>query len=163
MNKTPGSIIEGTLSAQGLRIGIVCGRFNHFFVDRLLEGAMDSFCRSGGIAENVTVAWVPGCFEIPAVAGRFVRSGKFDAVVALAAVIQGSTRHAGHINSSVASALCSLSAESGVPVVHGVVATESLDQATERSGSKLGNRGASAISTAVEMANVMRAIDPVLA
>lgn len=162
MDKTPDLTLEGTLTADGIRLGIVCGRFNDFFVERLLTGAMDTFVRLGGDAGDVTAAWVPGCFEIPAIAGQMVRSAKFDAVIALAVVIQGSTSHADHINSSVASSLSTLSAQSGIPVIHGIVATESIEQATERCGTKLGNRGASAVQTAVEMANLNRALKAAL-
>lgn len=158
MHQTPATIYEGRLDATGLRIGIVCARFNDFFVARLLEGAIDRILRLGGSREGLTVAWVPGSFEIPLIARKLATSGKVDAVIALGVVIQGATSHAQFINSQVASSLASVMADTGVPVIYGVVTTEDLDQAMERSGTKHGNRGASAAETAVEMANLLKAM-----
>lgn len=159
MKAEPAQTFEGHLDAAGTRFGIVCARFNEFFVARLLEGAIDTILRSGGSADRITVAWVPGSYEIPVVARRFAISGTVDAVIALGMVVQGSTTHAQFINSEVAGGLGALARETGIPMVYGVVTTETLEQAMERSGTKAGNRGASAAATAIEMANLLRAMD----
>jgi 6,7-dimethyl-8-ribityllumazine synthase len=159
MNKQPGTVYEGHLNATGLRVAIVCARFNEFFVARLLEGAVDHLVRHGVATEDIVVAWVPGSFEIPLIARRFATSGKYQAVIALGVVIQGATAHAQFINNQVAAGIAGLMAETGVPVVYGVVTTEDLDQAIERSGTKHGNRGSSAANTAIEMANLLRAME----
>ncbi|MBT3381616.1 MAG: 6,7-dimethyl-8-ribityllumazine synthase [Lentisphaerae bacterium] len=147
---------EGQLVATGLRFGIVCSRFNEFFTSKLLGGAVDCIARHGGSRSDVEVSWVPGSFEIPLVAHRMAGSGRYDAVIALGVVIQGSTAHAGYINAQVARGLAQASSEFGLPVIYGVVTTETIEQAIERSGSKAGNRGASAAETAIEMANLMK-------
>jgi 6,7-dimethyl-8-ribityllumazine synthase len=159
MNKQPGTVYEGQLDGKGLRIAIVCARFNEFFVARLLEGAVDHLVRHGADTADIAVAWVPGSFEIPLIARRFAKSGKYDAVIALGVVIQGATAHAQFINNQVAAGIAGIMAETGVPVVYGVVTTEDLDQAIERSGTKHGNRGSSAANTAIEMANLLRAME----
>ena len=150
------TVYEGKLTADGLRFGIVCSRFNEFFTSKLLEGAVDCIVRHGGNPEDVEVAWVPGSFEIPLVAKRLAASRRFDAVIALGVVIQGATAHAQYINSEVAKGLAQASSQYNLPVIYGVVTTESIEQAIERSGSKAGNRGASAAASAIEMANLMR-------
>ena len=142
--------------ATGLRFGIVCSRFNEFFVSKLLEGAKDCILRHGGQAGDIEVAWVPGSFEIPLVAQRFAASGRYNAVIGLGVVIQGSTSHAQHINSEVSKGLATIMLKHDVPVIYGVVTTENIEQAIERSGTKAGNRGASAAASAIEMANLMR-------
>ena len=149
-------VFEGMLDAKGLRIGIVCARFNDFFVSELLGGALDPIRRLGGDPADVDVAWVPGSFEIPLVISKMMDSGKYDATIALGMVIRGSTTHADHINSQVSKALGQLSLEKGIPAVYGVVSTENIEQAIERSGTKAGNRGADAARTAVEMANLLK-------
>lgn len=149
---------EGQLVATGLRFGIVCSRFNEFFTSKLLGGAIDCIVRHGGVRSDIEVAWVPGAFEIPLVAHRLAGSGRYDAVLALGVVIQGSTAHAGYINAQVARGLAQASSEFGLPVLYGVVTTETIEQAIERSGSKAGNRGASAAETAIEMANLMKSL-----
>ena len=147
---------EGRLNAEGLRFGIVCARFNEFFVGKLLGGAKDTLLRHGANAKDIEVAWVPGSFEIPLVAQRMARSGRYDAIIALGVVIQGGTAHASYVNAEVSKGLAQISLASSLPVIYGVVTTENLEQAIERSGSKAGNRGASAAETAVEMASLMR-------
>ena len=147
---------EGMLDAKGLRFGIVCARFNDFFVSELLSGALDTIRRLGGDPVNIDVAWVPGSFEIPLVISKMMDSGKYDATIALGMVIRGSTTHADHINSQVSKALGQLALEKGIPAVYGVVSTENIEQAIERSGTKAGNRGADAARTAVEMANLLK-------
>lgn len=157
-NKAPGAVYEGAMTAKGLRLGIVCSRFNEFFTSKLLDGAMDCFVRHGGQAGDVEVAWVPGSFEIPFVARRMACSGRYDAVVALGVVIQGATQHAHHINAEVSKGLAQAALDTGIPVIYGVVTTENIEQAIERSGTKAGNRGAAAVAGAVEMANLLRSL-----
>ena len=147
---------EGRLNAEGLRFGIVCARFNEFFVGKRLGGAKDTLLRHGANAQDIEVAWVPGSFEIPLVAQRMARSGRYDAIIALGVVIQGGTAHASYVNAEVSKGLAQISLASSLPVIYGVVTTENLEQAIERSGSKAGNRGASAAETAIEMASLMR-------
>ena len=161
MDPSPTATYEGKLIATGLRFGIVCSRFNEFFTSKLLGGALDCIVRHGGCADDIEVAWVPGSFEIPLVSQRLAASGRYDAVIALGVVIQGATSHAAYINAQVSRGLAQIAAEHGLPVIYGVVTTESIEQAIERSGTKAGNRGAGAASTAIEMANLMRELPPV--
>ncbi len=154
-----GKVYEGNLTAQGLRIAIVCSRFNELFTKNLLEGAVDAIRRHGGDPAAIEIAWVPGSYEVPLIAQKFAQSGRFDAVIALGMVIRGGTTHAEHINSYVANSLGAISRETGVPVIYGVVTCEDLEQAMERSGTKHGNRGYSAALCAIEMANLIRAMN----
>lgn len=147
---------SAVLDGKGLRIGIVVSRFNDLFSNQLLGGALDALKRLGVAEEDVEVARVPGAFESPVVLERMAASGRFDALVALGAVIQGSTAHAGLINGQVARALTQIAVAHGVPVIDGVVTAETLEQAIERCGSKAGNRGWSAAQTAVEMGRLMK-------
>jgi 6,7-dimethyl-8-ribityllumazine synthase len=147
---------EGKLNAAGLRFGIVCARFNEFFTSKLLGGALDTLLRHGAAAKSIETAWVPGSFEIPLIAQNMAASGKYDAIIALGVVIQGSTAHASYVNAEVSKGLAQVSVESGIPVIYGVVTTENIDQAIERSGCKAGNRGSSAAETAIEMASLLR-------
>ena len=156
MNTKLGTLYEGELTATGLRFGIVCSRFNEFFTSKLLEGAVDAIVRHGGKAGDIEVAWVPGSFEIPMVVQRMAESGRYDAVIALGVVIQGATPHAQFINSEVAKGLAQTAMKLGVPVAYGVVTADTIQQAIERSGTKAGNRGASAAVTAIEMANLIK-------
>lgn len=149
---------EGMLNANGMRFAIVCARFNSFFVSKLLDGAVDTLLRHGAAASDIEVAWVPGSFEIPLVAKRFAQSGRFDAVIALGVVIQGSTSHASYVNAEVSKGLAQISLEVGVPAIYAVVTTENIEQAIERSGCKAGNRGAGAAESAIEMASLMKTI-----
>ena len=146
---------EGQLTAEGLRFGIVCSRFNEFFTSKLLEGAVDCITRHGGSADDIEVAWVPGSFEIPLAVQRLAASKRYDAVIALGVVIQGATSHAAYINSQVSRGLAQVSTAYELPVIYGVVTTENIEQAIERSGTKAGNRGAAAAVSAIEMANLM--------
>lgn len=161
MSTAEGTTYEGMLLATGLRFGIVCSRFNEFFVSKLLEGAKDAICRHGGKAADIEVAWVPGSFEIPLVVKRLAGSGRYDAVIALGVVIQGATSHAQYINAEVSKGLAQVSMQYGLPVIYGVVTTESIEQAIERSGTKAGNRGASAAAAAIEMANLLKTLPAV--
>lgn len=146
---------SGQLQAKGVRFGIVVSRFNDLFTNQLLKGAVDCLLRHGAEASNIEVAWVPGSFEQPIVLKKMAQSGKYHAVIALGAVIQGSTSHAGLINAQVARALAQISLDTGIPVVDGIVAADNLDQAIERCGSKAGNRGWIAAQTAIEMASLL--------
>ena len=152
------TVYEGMLLADGMRFAIVCSRFNEFFVSKLLGGAKDAILRRGGRAEDIEVAWVPGSFEIPLVAQRLAASGRYDAVIALGVVIQGATAHAGYINAEVSKGLAQVSLQCGLPVIYGVVTTETIEQAIERSGTKAGNRGASAAEAAIEMVSLIKAL-----
>ncbi len=151
-------IIEGNLTATGLRFGIVVSRWNDFITKALLEGALDAIRRHGGDEEQVTVAWVPGSFEIPVAAKAMAVSGKYDGIVALGCVIRGATSHYDHIAGAVTSGLNSVALESGLPVAFGVITVESIEQAIERAGSKAGNKGAEAATVVMEMANLLRQI-----
>ncbi len=147
---------EGKLSAAGLRFGIVCARFNDIFVSQLKDGAVDCLLRHGARDADLSIAWVPGSFEIPLAAQRMADSGQFDAVICLGVVIQGSTAHASYINAEVSKGLAQISLSRKLPVIYGVVTTENIEQAIERSGCKAGNRGANAASTAIEMVNLLK-------
>ena len=157
-NKSAGTVFEGSLEARGLKFGIVCARFNDFFVSKLLDGAMDAIVRHGGDATDVSVAYVPGSYEIPFAIKKMLRTEKYDAILALGVVIQGATAHAGYINSEVAKCLAQLGLEFGVPVTYGMITAENLEQAIERSGTKAGNKGVDAALAAIEMANLNKAI-----
>jgi 6,7-dimethyl-8-ribityllumazine synthase len=150
------SVIEGDFAAKGLTIGIVVSRWNDFITRPLLEGALDTLRRHGADEDRITVAWVPGSFEISVVAKRMAQTGRFDALVALGCVIRGATTHYDHIASAVASGLTSVSLEFALPVTFGVLTVESIEQGIERAGSKAGNKGAEAALAAVEMANLLK-------
>jgi 6,7-dimethyl-8-ribityllumazine synthase len=151
-------VIEGQLTAKGLRLAIVAGRFNDFITNRLVEGALDVITRTGGDAEGTTVVKVPGAFELP-LAAKAIAAGKgYDAVICLGAVIRGSTPHHEHVASQVARGVSSVMLETGVPISFGVITADSLEQAIERAGTKDGNKGAAAAMSAIEMASVLRGI-----
>ena len=158
MDKKIGKVYEGALTATGIRFGIVCARFNDFFTSRLLDGAVDAIVRHGGDAAQVSVAYVPGSYEVPFAVKKMLQTGAFDAVIALGVVIQGATPHAGYINSEVAKGLAQLGMEFGIPVTYGMVTADNLDQAVERSGCKAGNKGVDAALAAIEMVNLTRSI-----
>jgi 6,7-dimethyl-8-ribityllumazine synthase len=150
--------IEGKLNAEGLKVGIVVGRFNSFIGERLLEGALDALIRHGADDADITVARVPGAFEIPLTAKKLVETGKFDAVICLGAVIRGSTPHFDYVASEVSKGVAHVSLDSGVPVIFGVLTTDTIEQAVKRAGTKAGNKGFDAAVTAIETANVFREI-----
>jgi len=158
MNKQVGTVFEGALTAAGMKFGVVCARFNDFFVSKLLDGAVDVIVRHGGDAKKISVAYVPGSYEIPFAVKKMLATGKFDAVIALGVVIQGATPHAGYINSEVSKCLAQLGLEFGVPVTYGLITADNLDQAVERSGCKAGNKGGDAALAAIEMVNLTRSI-----
>lgn len=152
----PGRTYEGALRAEGLRFGIVVSRFNEFITSKLLDGALDALRRHGADLGNVEVAWVPGSFEIPLVAKRMAQSGRYDAVICLGCVLRGATPHWEYIASQVARGIAQSSLETGVPIVFGVITPDTLEQAIERAGTKLGNKGFQAAEAAIEMANLLR-------
>jgi 6,7-dimethyl-8-ribityllumazine synthase len=153
-------VIEGTLVApKGARFGIVASRFNHFVVDRLVEGAVDALRRHGVAEEAITLVRVPGAWELPVVARRLATSKKVDAVIALGAVIRGATPHFDYVAGEAAKGLSSSAAGSDVPIAFGVLTTESIEQAVERAGTKAGNKGWDAALSAIEMVSLARALD----
>ncbi len=147
---------SGQLDAKGLKFGIVVSRFNDLFTGQLLKGALDCLARHGADEKNVEIVWVPGAYEQPIALQKLAAAKRHDALIALGAVIQGATSHAGLINAQVARALTQISLATGIPVVDGIVAAENLDQAIERCGSKAGNRGWNAAQTAIEMASLFK-------
>jgi 6,7-dimethyl-8-ribityllumazine synthase len=147
--------IEGNLTAEGSSFGIVASRFNDFVVKALLEGAIEAIRRHGGDAEAVDVVWVPGSYEIPLVARELALSGRYDAVICLGAVIRGATAHFDYVAGGAAGGISNVALESGVPVIFGVITTESIEQAIERAGTKMGNKGFEAAVSAMEMADLM--------
>ena len=152
-------VLEGTLTAADYDFALVASRFNHFIVDRLMEGAMDGLTRSGVNPARITIVRVPGSFELPQAAARLARSKKYDAVICVGAVIRGGTAHFDLIANEVTKGLAQIALETEVPVVFGVVTTDTIEQAIERAGTKAGNKGFDAAQTAVEMVNLYRAID----
>lgn len=151
-------LIEGKLSAEGLKFGIVVGRFNSLITEKLLEGAIDCIIRHGGSKENIDVVKVPGSFEIPLVAKKLAKSGKYDAVICLGAVIRGSTPHFDYVASEVTKGIAQVSLETEVPISYGILTTDTIEQAVERAGTKMGNKGFDAAMVAIEMANVLKSI-----
>jgi 6,7-dimethyl-8-ribityllumazine synthase len=150
--------IEGKLIAKGLKFGIVLSRFNHFIGERLLEGAMDALRRSGAEESDCSVVRVPGAFEIPLAAKKLVKSGQYDAIICLGSVIRGATPHFAYIATEVTKGVAGLSLESEVPISFGVLITDTIEQALERAGTKIGNKGFDAAMGAIEMANLMKEI-----
>ncbi len=148
--------IEGNLVAAGIRVGIVVSRFNEFITSKLLGGAMDGLLRHGIDEDDVTAVWVPGAFEIPVIASRMAKSGKYDAVICLGAVIRGSTDHYNYVCSEVSKGIAAVSLETGVPVLFGVLTTDNIEQAIERAGTKAGNKGYDCALSAIEMVNLMK-------
>ncbi|HEX7004914.1 MAG TPA: 6,7-dimethyl-8-ribityllumazine synthase [Trueperaceae bacterium] len=149
------SVFEGSADGSGLRIGIVVARFNDFITKRLLDGAMDSLRRHSVKGDSVDVCWVPGAVEIPLAARTMARSGRYDAIVTLGAVIRGATDHYDYVCSMVSSGVQSASLETGLPVIFGVLTVDTIEQAIERAGTKAGNKGAESASAAIEMATLM--------
>lgn len=151
--------ISGNLLAKGLKVGVVVSRFNDFLTKQLLSGAIDCLVRHGAAENDITVAWVPGANETPMAIQKMAQSEKFDAVIALGAVIQGATPHADLINAQVSRSLASLSLAHNIPVINGVISAGNLEQAIERSGTKAGNKGWHAALSAIEMANLYKISD----
>ncbi|WP_010172100.1 6,7-dimethyl-8-ribityllumazine synthase [Bacillus coahuilensis] len=152
-------IYEGNLVGTSLTIGIVVGRFNEFITSKLLSGAEDALIRHGVDKGNISVAWVPGAFEIPVVAKKMATSGKYDAIITLGTVIRGSTPHFEYVSGEVAKGVANINLSEGIPVIFGVLTTDSIEQAIERAGTKAGNKGWEAAASAIEMANLFKAMD----
>jgi 6,7-dimethyl-8-ribityllumazine synthase len=150
--------IEGKLDAGGLSFGIIVGRFNSFIGERLLEGALDALVRHGADDGRIDVLRVPGAFEIPLAAKRMAALGRYDAIICLGAVIRGSTPHFDYVASEVSKGVAHVSLESGLPVIFGVLTTDTIEQAVERAGTKAGNKGFDAAVTAIETANVLKVL-----
>jgi 6,7-dimethyl-8-ribityllumazine synthase len=147
---------SGNLRGDGLRIAIACGRFNDLITERLLTGARDGLVRHGVDQASITEAWVPGAFELPLVAKRLAESGEYDAVICLGAVIRGATGHYEHVAGQCAAGIQRAQLDTGVPVIFGVLTTDTIEQAIERAGTKAGNKGYEAAETAIEMADLLR-------
>lgn len=151
-------VIEGQLSSKGLRLALVVSRFNSLITERLLAGALDAVARSGGNADDVTVVKVPGSFEIPLAVKKLAETGKYDAIACLGAVIRGNTPHFDYVAGEMARGIANIMLESGTPVAFGVITADNLEQAIERAGTKVGNRGEEAMNAAIEMSHVLRKV-----
>ncbi len=151
-------LYEGKLLGQGLRFGLVVSRFNEFFTGKLLEGARDALLRHGVADADIETAWVPGAFEIPLAAKKMAQSGKYDAVICLGAVVRGATPHFDYVAAEVSKGIASVSLETGLPVIYGVLTTDNLEQAIERAGTKSGNKGFDAAISAIEMVNLLKSL-----
>ncbi|MGH2332013.1 6,7-dimethyl-8-ribityllumazine synthase [Thermoanaerobacter mathranii] len=151
-------IYEGKLIAEGKKFGIVVSRFNEFITNKLLEGALDALKRHGALNENIEIAWAPGAFEIPLIAKKMAESKRYDAVIALGAVIRGETPHFDYVANEVSKGIAKISLDTEVPVIFGVLTTDTIEQAIVRAGTKGGNKGFEAAVTAIEMANLMEEI-----
>lgn len=149
---------EGQLSATGLKFGIVVGRFNSFITERLLEGAVDCIVRHGGSSEDIEVYKVPGSFEIPLMAKKLAKSGKYDAIICLGAVIRGATPHFDYVANEVTKGIAQVTLETEVPISYGILTTDTIEQAVERAGTKMGNKGFDAALTAIEMVNILKSV-----
>ncbi len=152
------NVFEGNIVAKDVRIGIVAARFNEFITSKLLSGAVDGLRRHEVQEDRIDVAWVPGAFEIPLVAQKMAKSGNYDAVICLGAVIRGATTHYDYVCSEVSKGIAQISLQTGVPVMFGVLTTDNIEQAIERAGSKAGNKGFDCATGAIEMINLLRAI-----
>lgn len=152
------NVFEGQLIAKDLKVGIVVARFNEFIGSKLLSGAMDGLKRHGMLEEEITVAWVPGAYEIPLVAQKMAASGKYDAIITLGAVIKGATSHYDYVCAEVSKGVATVAMNTGVPVMFGVLTTDNIEQAIERAGTKAGNKGYDSAVSAIEMANLLKAI-----
>lgn len=152
------NIFEGKLIAEGLKIGIIVGRFNEFIGGKLLDGALDGLKRHGVNEEDIDIAWVPGAFEMPIVAKKMCKNEKYDAIICLGAVIRGATSHYDYVCSEVSKGIANVSLESNIPVMFGVLTTNNIEQAIERAGTKAGNKGYECATGAIEMANLMKVL-----
>lgn len=149
-------VLEGKLTAKGMKVAIVASRFNEFITSKLIGGAEDCLIRHGADSDDLTLTWVPGAFEIPLAAQKLAKSGKYDAVVCVGAVIRGATPHFDYVCAEASKGIAHVSLETGVPVAFGVLTTDNIEQAVERAGTKAGNKGADAALSAIEMVNLMR-------
>lgn len=149
---------EGQLTSKGLKFGIVIGRFNEFIGSKLLDGAIDAIKRHGGEETNISISWVPGAFEIPLAAKKMAKSGNYDAVICLGSVIRGATPHFEYVAGEVTKGIAHVGLELELPIIFGVLTTDTIEQAIERAGTKAGNKGFEAAVTAIEMANLLKEI-----
>ncbi|MGL5380741.1 6,7-dimethyl-8-ribityllumazine synthase [Clostridium sp.] len=152
------NIYEGSLISEGSRYGIIVGRFNEFITGKLLSGAIDGLKRHGAKEEEIDIVWVPGAFEIPLISKKLAKSKKYDAIICLGTVIRGTTSHYDYVCQEVSKGVASVSLESDIPVIFGVLTTDTIEQAIERAGTKAGNKGYDAAVTAIEMANLIKKI-----
>ncbi|MTI84570.1 MAG: 6,7-dimethyl-8-ribityllumazine synthase [Firmicutes bacterium] len=152
-------VYEGHLIGQGLKVGLVVGRFNEFITSKLLSGALDSLNRHGVTDDNVEIAWVPGAFEVPMVAKKLAQTNKYDAVICLGSVIRGATPHFDYVAAEVSKGIAKVGIDTDVPVIFGIITADTIEQAIERAGTKSGNKGWDAAVTAIEMANLMRVVE----
>ncbi len=152
------NIIEGMLIGQDIKVGLVVGRFNEFISGKLLEGAVDGLKRHGVLEEDITIAWVPGSFEIPLVAQKMAKSEKYDGVICLGAVIKGETPHFDYVSAEVTKGVAKVGLDSEIPVIFGVLTTDTIEQAISRAGTKAGNKGFDAAMTLIEMVNLLKEI-----
>ena len=153
------NVFEGKVVSEGMKVGIVAARFNEFIVSKLVAGAQDALVRHDVKEEDIDLAWVPGAFEIPLIASKMAKSGKYDAVIALGAVIRGSTTHYDYVCSQVSKGIANVSLNSDIPVMFGVITTENIEQAIERAGTKAGNKGYDCAVSAIEMINLIKEIE----
>ena len=153
------NVFEGQVVSEGMKVGIVAARFNEFIVSKLVAGAQDALVRHDVKEEDIDLAWVPGAFEIPLIASKMAKSGKYDAVIALGAVIRGSTTHYDYVCSEVSKGIANVSLNSDIPVMFAVITTENIEQAIERAGTKAGNKGYDCALGAIEMVNLIRNIE----
>lgn len=149
-------VLEGNVIGSGIKVGIVAARFNEFIVSKLIGGAEDALVRHGVDGDDITLAWVPGAFEIPAIAKKMAESKKYDVVICLGAVIKGATTHYDYVCAEVSKGVASVGLETGVPTIFGVITTDNIEQAIERAGTKAGNKGYDAACTAIEMVNLVK-------
>ena len=150
--------LEGKLVAQDMKVGIVAARFNEFITSKLVGGAVDGLVRHGVSEEDITTAWVPGAFEIPLIAGKMAKSGKYDAIICVGAVIRGATSHYDYVCNEVSKGIAQVSLQTDIPVLFGVVTTDTIEQAIERAGTKAGNKGYDCALSAIEMVNLIKQI-----
>ena len=149
-------VIEGVYNGEGLKIGIIASRFNEFITSKLVSGSEDCLVRHGVDGDDISVAWVPGAFEIPVIAKRMAASGKYDAVIALGAVIRGATSHYDYVCAEVSKGVAAVSLDTGVPVLFGILTTDTIEQAVERAGTKAGNKGSDCAMSALEMVSLIK-------
>lgn len=152
-------VLEGNLIAQNIKVAIVAARFNEFIVSKLISGAVDGLKRHNVDDDDITLAWVPGAFEIPVIASKLAKSGKYDAVICLGAVIRGATSHYDYVCNEVSKGVAHVSLETGIPVLFGVLTTDNIEQAIERAGTKAGNKGYDCALSAIEMVNLTKIIE----
>ena len=150
--------LEGNLTAEGMKVGIVGARFNEFIVSKLIDGARDCLVRHGAADDDITLAWVPGAFEIPVIAKKMAESGKYDAVICLGTVIRGATSHYDLVCAEASKGIAAVSLKTGIPVMFGIVTTDNIEQAIERAGTKAGNKGYDCALGAIEMVNLSKSI-----